>query len=325
MRKTPLSWISALIVVAAAALAPAEEAPTYAQRLGWGPQDRVVIFHTDDVGMSHSMNRGAFEAYENGLATSASVMMPCPWVPEVVEWLRTRPGADFGLHLTLTSEWKLYRWGPLAGAAAVPGLVDPEGCLWKDVASVLQHATPDEIEREIRAQIERAERMGFNFTHLDSHMGTLFASPEYFKRYMKVGIEKQVPILMAGGRAPNARRENPVPATLLAPLAEEVWNAGLPVIDDIHTASYNWKDKEEKTGRFVELLAQLEPGITEVIIHCAMPDETLPVITSSTDVRHGDFLAMMSSELRRAVEESGVILTNWTELMDRRRAAGRAE
>src|SRR5438874_12389832 len=109
---------------------------TFAERLGWKPNDVVLILHVDDVGMSHSSNLGAIETTERGVATSFSIMMPCPWVPEITKYLKQHPEADCGLHLTLTSEWELYRWPPLSGKPKVPGLVDSQGCLWRSVPQV---------------------------------------------------------------------------------------------------------------------------------------------------------------------------------------------
>ena len=171
--------------------------PTYAERLGWPKGTRALILHVDDVGMSWDTEVGTMEAIEKGVANSLSVMMPTPWVPHAVEWIKATR-ADAGLHLTLTSEWKMYRWGPVAGKPAVPGLVDPQGALWPNVASVVKNATPDEVEREIRAQLDRARTMGFEPTHFDSHMGTLFATPEFLERYIKVGIEHQIPVDVPG-------------------------------------------------------------------------------------------------------------------------------
>jgi len=170
--------------------------PTYAERLGYPKGARVLILHVDDVGMSFDSNEGAIEAMTKGVATSCSVMMPCPWVPAYVHYLKKHPQTDAGLHLTLTSEWAEYRWGPLAGKENVPGLVDDEGDLWKGVSDVAKHASPDEVEKEIRTQLDRAQRMGFNPTHLDTHMGTVFATPAFLERYVKVGLESHIPIML---------------------------------------------------------------------------------------------------------------------------------
>src|SRR4051812_21759036 len=172
---------------------------TYAEKLGFPKGSRVLILHVDDAGMSFDSNEGAINAITKGVANSVSVMMPCPWVPGFVHFLKEHPGIDAGLHLTLTSEWDDYRWGPLAGKTNVPGLVDKEGSLWPEVNDVLLHASADEVEKEIRAQLERARSMGFEPTHLDSHMGTLFASPSFLQRYIKLGVENHIPVMFPGG------------------------------------------------------------------------------------------------------------------------------
>ncbi|HXT42044.1 MAG TPA: polysaccharide deacetylase family protein [Candidatus Angelobacter sp.] len=306
---------------AAQSLAPDK---TFAERLGWKHGDVVVILHVDDVGMSHSSNLGAIEATGNGVATSFSIMMPCPWVSEIARYLKTNREADSGLHLTLTSEWKIYRWGPLAGKSQVPGLVDEEGCLWHNVEQVATRATPDEVEREIRAQIDRAETLGIPITHLDSHMGTLFARPDYFERYAKVGIEKRIPILAVGGQGTFVLQENPEAATKLRPWVKKIWNAGLPVLDDVHTASYNWKP-EEKTEKLQTLLKELKPGVTEIIFHASLPTEDFPLITSSSESRRADLKALTDPRVKKLIEERGIILTTWRELKERRKSASAME
>ena len=293
---------------------------TFAERLGWKPNDVVVILHVDDMGMSHSSNLGGIETVEKGVATSWSIMMPCPWVPEIAKYLKQHPDMDSGLHLTLTSEWSPYRWQPLAGKPKVPGLVDEEGCLWHEVPQVAEHATPDEIETEIRAQVDRAELMGIPITHLDSHMGTLFARPDYFERFAKVGIEKGIPILVIGEHAIYAMKENPEVVGKLRAWIPKIWNAGLPVIDDLHTDSYVWKP-EQKTEKFIALLKELKPGVTEIIFHASIPTDDFPLITSSSAARLADTRALTDPVVRQVIKERGIILTTWKELKERRKKA----
>ncbi|MDC0266738.1 polysaccharide deacetylase family protein [bacterium] len=309
---------SLLILLALSISIQSQTNPTYAEKLGWGPKDVVVILHVDDVGMSHSSNTGAIQAVEHGLATSWAVMMPCAWVSEIAHYLSENPSIDSGLHLTLTSEWKSYRWGPLAGKSVVPGLVDNEGCLWRSVPQVLARASADEIELEIRAQVDRAETMGMPITHMDSHMGTLFAHPEYFKRYVKIGIEKQIPILAPGGHLTYATKENGASVQALKPFIDQVWSAGLPVIDDLHTDSYGWP-ADSKPERLSQLLKSLKPGITEILFHASEPTDVFPLITGSSESRKGDLEALTSDLVRNTIKEENIILTTWKELMDRRR------
>ena len=290
---------------------------TYAERLGWEPGSRVVMFHCDDAGMSHASNLGTIESLEKGVVTSLSIMMPCPWVPEIIRYVKEHPEVDAGLHLTMNSEWNLYRWGPVAGKPAVPGLCDPDGYLWHPVQETAKHATPDEVEKEIRAQIEKAEAMGLRPTHIDTHMGALAATPEFFDRYIKIGIEKQIPVLAIGGHRNFARIENPVAVKHLEERIKKIWDAGLPVIDDLHTASYEWKEGP-KSERFITMLKNLRPGITMVIVHCSRPTDEFPLITSSSNLRLEDLKAMTDPQLRKVIELEGIQLTSWRELKQRR-------
>lgn len=350
--RTAAACLLAAFAAASSAALAQTAGPTYAERLGFEPGARVAMFHVDDVGMSHESNLGAIRSLTEGVATSLSVMMPCSWVPEFVAWLQAHPETDAGLHLTLTSEWEHYRWGPLVGDAG-PGLRDPHGYLHRDVPGVVANASADEVEKEIRAQIAKARSMGFEPTHLDSHMGTLFASPQFLERYIKVGIETGIPIMVPGGHNTALRRqyhdearerlerrgewrgqELPEPPELArAPeIGKLVWSGGLPVLDDLHNTSYGWRpaageDATDealtrlKVERYAQAVRDLRPGVTMIILHATDAGEAFDHISTSGATRRGDMLAMIAPELRRVIEEEGVILTTWRELGQRRRAA----
>ena len=311
---------------------------TYAEKLGWKKGDRVLILHIDDAGMSYDSNAGTIKAMEKGVANSVSVMMPCPWVPQFVSYLKRNPSVDAGLHLTLTSEWLAYRWGPLTGKQLSPGLVDLEGALWPDVRSVVKHATADEVETEIRAQLERALQMGFTPTHLDSHMGTLFASPEFLERYIKVGVSEQIPVMFPGGHNTLILQQlkaegGGLPEEMARQIGQQLWKAGLPVLDDLHNTSYSWKLpagtpttdenlRKMKVARYTESFKSLKPGITMMIMHCTDPTEVFQHISDSGPTRKGDLLAMIDPAVRKALKDEGIILTTWRELKERRDKAG---
>lgn len=327
------------------------QSSTYAEKLGFPEGKKVLILHVDDAGMSWGSNKGTIEAIENGVANSFSIMMPCPWVPGIVKYVKETPGADAGLHLTLTSEWDDYRWVPLMGKPAVPGLTDKEGCFWGSVDQVVEHATADEVEVEIRAQVERALSMGFRPTHLDSHMGTLFASEEFLERYIRVGLDYNIPVMFPGGHISFLKEdyrqetieemkkqgvweegmEVPVPDIVKkAPeLGKKIWEAGLPVLDDLHNVSYGWRDLNDEnpsdeelqayfTNKYINSFEQLEPGLTMSIMHCTHPSEIFKDFSSSGIVRKGDLLAMKDPKLRDYLEKEGIILTTWREVMERR-------
>ncbi len=305
---------------------------TYAEKLGYPKGKKVVILHIDDAGMSYDSNLGTVKALTDGVANSVSVMMPCGWVPGFVHFLKDNPGVDAGLHLTLTSEWKDYRWGPLAGKPAVGSLVDKEGALWPSVRDVVKHGSPDDVEKEIRAQLERARTMGFEPTHMDSHMGTLFASPAFLERYVKVGIDEKIPVMFPGGHNKLIKEDERMSGdalTMIRNLGKKLWESGLPVLDDLHNKSYGWlpekKDglsKEElqkyKTAKYIEGLKEISPGLTMMIMHCTAPTEVFEHISGSGQTREGDLLAMIDPELRKYIEKEGIILTTWREAMQRR-------
>lgn len=331
---------------------------TYAEKLGWPKGARVLILHVDDAGMSHDSNMGAEKALTDGVSTSTSIMMPCAWVPEFKQFLDKHPQTDAGLHLTLTSEWDNYRWGPLAGKSAVPGLVDKQGALWSSVPGVYFKASADEVDKEIRAQLDRALAMGIKPTHLDSHMGTLFAKEAYMERYIKLGIEKQIPVMFPGGDDLFYRAEakaaaiadlkkqgkytegmvipDPAPLIKAKETGKMIWNGGLPVLDDLHNSSYDWNmpgidkktDKEIQkwyTDHYIESIGRLSPGLTMVIMHCTLPSATFKYISDTGQKRKGDLLAMTDPRLRAFLKKNGFILTTWREVMERRIKAGNTE
>ncbi len=305
---------------------------TYAERLGFPKGARVLILHVDDAGMSFDSNLGAEEALTQGASTSTSVMMTCPWVPGFVAFLKSHPDIDAGLHLTLTSEWTSYRWGPLSGKKNAPGLVDKQGDLWPSVSEVVAHASPDEVEMEMEAQLDRARTMGFEPTHLDTHMGTVYGSPAFLMKYINLGIKNHIPVMLPGGADVLIQNQMKFPDAAIKQMRElgkMLWNAGLPVLDDLHNYSYDWiipadvasddkKLDEYKTSKYIEALKTLKPGLTMMIMHCTDTGPEFKYITDSGPTRKGDLLAMMNPAFKKALSDQGIILTTWREVKHRR-------
>lgn len=319
MKNLSRMLLALAVCVAAATYAQAEE-PTYAEKLGWPKGSRVLMIHADDAGMSYASNRATIETSEAGPVTSASVMVTCSWTPDYVAWLEENPDFCAGVHLTFTSEWRPYRWGPVAGRDAVPGLVDPQGYFYHNVGDVVANATADEVETEMRAQIALAEQLGIDITHIDSHMGTLYATPEYFERYMKVAIEKQIPFLIAGGHLTQTRQgQDPEVLEQLLQVVPTVWEAGLPVLDDIDTRSYSWKSLD-KRAELIDAIKTLPAGVTWFNVHPTLPNDEAKRATNDRETIFGDYLSLIDPIIMETIKEEGVILTSWRELKERRDA-----
>ncbi|MCC6536100.1 MAG: polysaccharide deacetylase family protein [Bryobacterales bacterium] len=278
-----------------------------------------LILHADDVGMSHSTNRAAIEMLEAGAVSSASIMMPCPWVSEIAEYARKHPEKDLGLHLTLTSEWRVYRWGPVAPRDKVPGLLDPDGYLWRRVEDVATHATAAEVETELRAQIAKATQHGIRFTHFDTHMGTLYARPDYFQVFEKLGREFNVPILRM---KPDPSLAAEAPKTMMDWLAaneERFQREGYFRLDTLLTNPTRGVAAEAaRRAAYHAALRALKPGVTMMILHPAVLDEELRAVTGSHTQRNGDYRIFLEAETRELMRALGIQLVGWRDVAGRK-------
>lgn len=288
-------------------------AQSTAQKLGYGPNDKVLMVHADDIGMSHSVNMASIEAFKHNMVTSGSIMVPCPWFPEIADYAKQHPELDLGLHLTLTSEWKYLRWRPVASPEKVPGLLDEQGFMWKSERQTAMKATPQEIETELRAQIDRALAFGIKPTHLDTHMGTLYTRKDFFEVYVKLGKEYNLPV-MAMRPTPEAielakKDGAPITPEMLAKVEAD----GLPVLDYLVTGVAG-RTFEERKKAYHELLRNLKPGVTMLIVHLGMDNDELKATTGSWQQRHADFLSFTDPETKKLMDELGIKTTTWREL-----------
>lgn len=272
-----------------------------AEQLGYRPDDRLLIVNCDDLGSSHAANIGVYDCLRAGLATSATLMVPCPWSREAAASYR---GEDVGVQLTLNAEHELYRWGPITYG---PSLLDGDGGFPRTVSDVWDHADLDEARRECQAQIERAILWGFDVSHLDSHMGTLQMRPEFFDVYLGLAVDHQLPIRLSG-----ASTEELIGFPFRKLAAEE----GVVFTD--HLVVVNGAGSRERVER---VLMDLEPGVTEICVHPAADTPELRALAPDWAARVDDRELMLNdSELRVAVERAGIQLIGWRALRDLQRA-----
>ena len=293
----------------AAAGAAAQDGKMLAERLGYGKDDRLLMLHADDVGMCHSVNAATRKAMAEGLVTSGSVMVPCPWFPEAAAWAREQPDVDLGLHLTLTSEWRYYRWRPVTAPEKVPGLIDEEGFLWRSVADVKRHASPTEVETEIRAQIERARKFGMKPTHVDSHMGTLFADPRFFEAYVRVAKEQKVlPMLMEA--SPEIDAQAKALGLDYPPLAAKLRADGFPLLTRLITGA-DGRTYEERKRQYHQMIRDLKPGLTEIILHLAGNDEEIRHVTGNWEARWNELRIFTDADTKALIRDQGIKLVGY--------------
>jgi predicted glycoside hydrolase/deacetylase ChbG (UPF0249 family) len=278
---------------------------TLAERLGYPADSKLLIVHADDLAVAHSVDTASFEALDKNAVTSASVMVPCSWLNEVASYAKDHPDTDLGLHLTLTSEWKVYRWGPVESKDRVGSLLDPAEYLWPETGSAAQNIKPEEAEREIRAQIQRAIAAGIHPTHLDSHMGVLFSTADLFAVYVKVAHEYNLPFLAV--RLPGSS------SRLLSLLSEKDVVLDSVVMANPAVRSGEWKDF------YINAVKNLKPGLTEIIVHLGHDDVELQAVALDhpgygSAWRQRDYDFVTSTDFKKVLKESHVILVKWNDL-----------
>ncbi len=281
------------------------QTPTLAERLGYPADAKLLIIHADDLGMAHSVNAASTKALETGVINSASIMVPCPWLPEIAAFARANPDADLGLHLTLTAEWTGFRWRPLLGPDRAKSLYDPSGFLYSTEDVAAQNIDPKEAEAEVRAQIERALALGIRPTHLDAHMRTLHMNPALFGVQLRVAREYGIPAAISRDLA-----ENPDFAPLLRP-EDVVIDRFVTIGDDVPAADW--------PAYYQKVIDTLEPGVTQLIVHLAYDDAEMQGATSDhpgwgAAWRQRDFDVLSSEGFRKTLDRSGVRLVTWREI-----------
>src|SRR2546422_5785592 len=287
-------------------LRPQTATKTLAERLGYPRDAKLLIVHADDLGAAHSINSASIKALESGLVSSASIMVPCPWLPEIAAYARTHPEADLGLHLTLTSEWSSYRWGPVLGKERVPSLLDSSGYLYPLEREAAAHIDIQEAGAEIWAQIARAKALGIQPTHLDSHIGTLYPSKALFEMLVRVASENKLPFRLS--------RES----FTRAPFMPSLLGPGDVVLDRIISieptvAPADW------SKFYAEEIKNLKPGVTCMIVHLAFADDEMKGVTFGhpnwgAEWRQLEFDVVTSDAFRKLLKENNVKLITWREV-----------
>jgi predicted glycoside hydrolase/deacetylase ChbG (UPF0249 family) len=264
-------------------------------RLGFSPDDRVLIISCDDFGLTHSSNEGVISALRNGVATCASIMVPAPWARHAAQLVTGDD--DIGVHLTLNAEHDCYRFGPLTHA---PSLLSGDGGFPSAIDDLWEHADPAEVRRELRAQVTRAEAWGIDVTHLAPHLSAITLRPEFFDAYLDVAVEFQLPIRL--------------PSTVSAS------EAGFPfrtLAADEGVLFPDFFDHDWRAGsrqRVLEAIEQLSPGVTELHLQPALDTPEVRALTADAAGWIDDHQFLLEPQVREVLETANVHLIGYREL-----------
>jgi predicted glycoside hydrolase/deacetylase ChbG (UPF0249 family) len=302
--------ISLLLITLTAVNLGFSQTKNIAKKLGYPTDAKLLIIHADDLGVAHSENWASIKALEGSPVNSASIMVPCPWFPEIASYAQAHPDMDFGLHLTLNAEWKNYKWGPVASKDSVQSLVNDAGYFYDNVPEMVQKAKPNEVAHELEQQIKKALKAGINVTHLDAHMGAAMSTPEFLEAYIKLGQKYKLPVLLDYGIE---AMDNKVIGKLLR-------NNDV-VVDRTMTALPNNFDKGFDAF-YTNLLKNLEPGLNCLLIHLAYDDTEMQAITIDhpdwgAAWRQADFDFFTSETSKEILKKNNIILVSWKEIRDK--------
>ena len=297
----------------------AQDAPrhkTTAEMLGYPADSRLLIIHADDFGMMHSVNTAIEEALEKHWVTSASILVPCPWFPEVATWAKSHPDADLGIHLALNADWTSYRWSSVSPQPKGSSLLDADGYLPLTSEYVDAHARPEDVEVETHAQIDKALAAGIRLSHLDTHMGTIATTTPLMNEYVKLGHAYHLPVLLEHDGVTQGK--DGMHASIFG--HDVLLNAGANeiVIDRVLQMTPG-VPKAQWLDAYKKMLQPLPPGTYQLIVHLAHDGEEIRGATFDhpdwgAEWRQNDLDLVSSPAFQKFLKDQGFILITWRQL-----------
>jgi predicted glycoside hydrolase/deacetylase ChbG (UPF0249 family) len=285
----------------------------FLKKLGYSDKERLVIIHTDDIGMCHASLQAFKDLWKFGTITSGAVMVPCPWFPATAQMCRENPEIDMGVHATLNAEWEAYRWSPLSTRDRASGLLDTEGYFhqWQD--AVYQNAKPEAVDMEVNAQIERALAAGIDVTHVDSHMGTIM-SPLFIQSYIQAAASRRLPGMLprldAKGIDMLGISENERKA--YEPIMQMLLESGILMLEGILSMPLDEPNGQMDIAK--DLLGDLPVGITHFILHPSIDTAELRSIAPDWESRVANYNTFMSDELKIFIGQEDIKLIGYRQI-----------
>jgi predicted glycoside hydrolase/deacetylase ChbG (UPF0249 family) len=285
------------------------------KKLGYSNNDRLVILHTDDIGMCQASLQAFQDLWEFGTISSGAVMVPCPWFPATAEYCRNNPTVDMGVHATLNSEWDIYRWAPISTVDRKSGLIDKDGFFHQWHEAVYDNASPEAVASELNAQIDRAIAAGINPTHIDSHMGTIM-HPKFIQSYLDAGIQRHIPNMVPRQSAEGFWMLGMNDATLEAyrPVLQKIEELGLPMLDGLFGMPLEHGD--DHIGLAKKLLSELPAGISHFLFHPSIDTPELRALAPDWTGRVANYKAFISQEIKDYIKNSGIQVIGYRQIKD---------
>lgn len=289
----------------------------FVKKLGYSEMDRLVILHTDDIGMCHASVQAFQDLWAFGTITSGATMVPCPWFPAVARMCRENPDIDMGVHATLNAEWENYRWGPISTKETDSGLLDESGYFHQWHQAVYDHAKPDAVEKEVNAQIERALSAGMDITHVDSHMGTIM-SPLFIQSYVQAASSRLLPSMLPRLDAQGIEMMGvgEQERIMYMPIMQALESMGLPMLNGLLSMPLNEPSQPTQMEIAKELLGNLPEGITHFVLHPSTDTPELRAIAPDWQSRVANYNVFMTDELKRFIEKEDIRLIGYRPIRD---------
>jgi len=282
------------------------------QNSGFPEIAKLLIIHADDAGLSHSENMATIKSLEKGIVNSYSIMVPCPWFYEMAIFAKNNPHFDNGIHLTLTCEWGNYKFGPVSPASEVPSLVDENGYFYKTREELRKNASAEDVGKELQAQLEKAFKFGLKPTHIDSHMYSVGANPEFFKLYRDLGEKYNLHVLI------NKQMMEMVGLNPALNIEKTDF-----LIDKTYVGEIEPFDKDGLRDYYSGILENVTNGLNLILIHPAFDDNEMKGVTMNhpnfgSEWRQTDYDFFTSQTTRLKLKENNIRLVTWNNIQNMR-------
>tara|TARA_B100001057_G_C22855401_1_gene952490 strand:+ start:2770 stop:3747 length:978 start_codon:yes stop_codon:yes gene_type:complete len=273
--------------------------------LGYNQNDKLLLIHADDLGLSKSVNETSLESLLNNTVSSASVIMNAKKVQEIADFSNNNPEIDLGVHLTVTSEWKIHKWGGILPKNDIQSLLNSQNNFYWNKRKFTKYQKLDQLYNELQAQVDLAISMGMNVSHIDSHEGALFFDPDVFKTYLKIAEDNNLLAFVPIQASVHFNDNFPKPKNAI-------------IFDQFFMAEAGIKI-DEMEEYYLNILDKLEPGLSQIIVHFGKDNDNMKKITVDkidygSKWRETDYKVFNSEKFLSSLKKNNIKVINYQDL-----------